>query len=95
MDVGLIVSHSIRCDFGFKQSFVGNKMAGFMEGKDPCWIVLDCSKYVYSQCAAFQSQERPCWELASTHCKKLLNLKWECKDCRVFKLYNKTLDEER
>jgi hypothetical protein len=88
VELDIIAFHSIRSDFGFKRSFVGKKMEGFWDGKDPCWIILDCSKYVCSQCPAYQSRERPCWELASTHCKKLLNIKWECKECKVFKVYS-------
>jgi hypothetical protein len=59
----------------------------FWEGKDPCWVVLECSKYVHSICPAYQYRDRPCWEQAVTHCRKLLALTWECKDCRVFKMF--------
>jgi hypothetical protein len=82
VELELIVFHSIHYDFGFKHSSVGEKMAGYWEGKDPCWIVLDCSKYVHSNCPAYQRREKPCWELASTECKKLLKLKWECTSPR-------------
>ncbi|OGP54573.1 MAG: hypothetical protein A2162_10345 [Deltaproteobacteria bacterium RBG_13_52_11b] len=61
-------------------------------GKDPCWIVLGCSKYVYSDCPAYKDREKPCWENAVTHCKRLLAIKWECKDCKVFKLYKSVRD---
>lgn len=65
-------------------------MTDFGKVKEPCWIVLDCSKYIHPNCPAYQHQEKSCWEYASTECKKLLGIKWECKDCRVFKLYNKS-----
>lgn len=68
-------------------------MEDFWKDKEPCWILLDCSEYVYPQCPAYLDREKPCWENASSECRKLLRIKWGCKDCRVFKLYNKTLDE--
>ena len=68
-------------------------MEDFWKDKEPCWILLDCSKYVYPQCPAYLDREKPCWENASSECRKLLRIKWGCKDCRVFKLYNKILDE--
>jgi hypothetical protein len=67
---------------------MGPKSADFWEGKEPCWFVLDCSKYVFSHCPAYQHRERPCWEHAVTHCKNLLKIEWECKNCKVFKIYN-------
>lgn len=66
----------------------GKKMEDFWEGKEPCWIVLDCSKYVYPNCPAYQHREKPCWEHESTQCEKLIGVKRECRDCKVFKLYN-------
>jgi hypothetical protein len=59
-------------------------MGNAEEDKRPCWVILDCSKYVYSNCPAYQKQEKPYWEHAVTYCKKLLRIKWECKDCKVF-----------
>ena len=63
-------------------------MTDFWEGKEPCWKVLDCSKYVFPNCSAYHHRHKPCWEYAHTECKKMMNLKWECKDCKVFKIYN-------
>ncbi len=63
-------------------------MEDFWEGKDPCWIVLDCSKYVYPNCPAYQNQEKPCWEHEFTNCEKLIGVKRKCTYCKVFKLYN-------
>ncbi len=68
---------------GFEQNYLG-----MPEEKEPCWIVLGCSKYVYSDCPAYKDRQKPCWEQAVTHCKKLLSVKWECKDCKVFRIRN-------
>jgi hypothetical protein len=63
-------------------------MSNFWEGKDPCWIILDCSKYVYADCPAYLYQERPCWEIAYTKCEILLGIKKDCKRCKGFELYS-------
>jgi hypothetical protein len=63
-------------------------LADFWEGKDPCWKILDCSKYVYVDCPAYLYRERPCWEIAYTKCEILLGIKRDCKNCKVFKLYS-------
>jgi hypothetical protein len=34
-------------------------MTDFGEGRKPCWIILDCSKYVYPDCLAYQCPEKP------------------------------------
>ncbi len=62
-------------------------MSNFWHDKNPCWIILDCSKYVYADCPAYLYQERPCWEIAYTKCEILLGVKRDCKNCKVFKLY--------
>ena len=62
-------------------------MADFWSGKIPCWDFLGCTEAVYSHCAAYRDRERPCWEVAGTECRKILNFDWECRDCKVFKLY--------
>jgi len=67
---------------------MGPKTADFWEGKEPCWKLLDCSKYVYPVCPAYHQPHKPCWECAHTQCENMLNLKLECKDCRVFRIYN-------
>ena len=63
-------------------------MTDFWEGKDPCWKVLGCSKYVYPKCPAYLFPERPCWEIAYTQCEMLLGIKRDCESCKVFKLYH-------
>jgi hypothetical protein len=68
------------------RSIGGNELSNFWEGKDPCWIILDCSKYVRADCPAYLYPERPCWEIAYTKCEILLGVKKDCKDCKVFKL---------
>ncbi len=60
----------------------------FWEGKEPCWVILDCSKYVYPNCPAYFFPERPCWETAYTQCENLLGIKRDCRYCKIFKLYN-------
>ena len=66
----------------------GNDMSNFWDGKEPCWAILNCSKYVYKDCPAFLYQEGPCWEIAYTKCEVLLGIKRDCKTCKVFKLYS-------
>ena len=65
-----------------------DKLSNFWEGKDPCWIILNCSKYVYIDCPAYLYPERPCWESAYTKCEILLGIRKDCKTCKVFKLYS-------
>ena len=69
-------------------SSLGEKVTDFREVKEPCWKLLGCSKYVYPVCPAYRQRHKPCWECASTECRNMLNLKWECKDCKVYKLYH-------
>ena len=66
----------------------GNEMSNFWDGKEPCWIILNCSKYVYIDCPAYLYPERPCWESAYTKCEILLGIKKDCKTCKVLKLYS-------
>jgi hypothetical protein len=63
-------------------------MSNFWDGKEPCWVILNCSKYVYQDCPAYLYQEGPCWEIAYTKCEVLLGIKRDCKSCKVFKLYS-------
>ena len=63
-------------------------MSDFWEGKDPCWVVLDCSKYYYPKCPAFRFPAIPCWEVAYTQNEVLLGIKRDCKSCKVYKLYH-------
>lgn len=65
----------------------GIRLSDFWEGKKPCWIILDCSKYVYVDCPAYLYRERPCWEIAYTQCEIMTGIKRECTHCKVFKLY--------
>ena len=60
------------------------------EAKDPCWRIMDCSKYVYPKCSAYLSSERPCWENAYTQNEILLGVRRDCESCRVFKLYHRS-----
>ena len=66
----------------------GMNMSGFWEGKEPCWVAMECSKYVYLKCPAYLNPESPCWETAYTQSEILLGIKRNCKDCKVFELYN-------
>jgi len=70
---------------GFRRK--GSAVSDFWEDKDPCWKLLGCSKYVFPLCPAYHQRHKPCWECASTECKRMLNLKVECRDCKVFKTY--------
>ena len=63
----------------------GMKLSSFWEGKEPCWKVLECSKYVYQNCPAYLYPERPCWEIAYTKCEILLGIKKDCQSCKVFR----------
>jgi len=63
------------------------KLSDFWDGKDPCWFLLNCSKYLYPNCPAYLYPERPCWENAYTKNEILLGIKRECESCKVFKLY--------
>lgn len=62
-------------------------MTDFWCEKTPCWDFLECTENVYSYCAAYQDRERPCWEVAGTQCRNILNFEWECQDCKVFMAY--------
>jgi len=63
-------------------------MSDFWEGKDPCWVILECSKYSYPKCPAFRFPAIPCWEAAYTQKEILLGFKRDCKSCKVYKLYH-------
>jgi hypothetical protein len=62
-------------------------MSDFWEGKDPCWVLLDCSKFLRKKCPAFNFPSIPCWEVAYSQCEILLGIKRDCKTCKVYKLY--------
>lgn len=64
-------------------------MENFWTGKIPCWDFVGCTQHVYSRCSAYQNKERPCWEIAGTECRKVLNFEWECQDCKVFMRYGR------
>ena len=61
---------------------------GFWRGKTPCWLLLDCSPYVYRACAAYQHPEKPCWQHPVTRCESVLNVPRDCTSCEVFELYH-------
>jgi len=54
--------------------------------KEPCWVIMGCSRLVYPDCPAFQNPQKPCWEHDSTKCEELIGIGKECKDCKFFKL---------
>ena len=66
-------------------------MADFWKDKDPCWKFMDCPEYIYKN-PAYSYPERPCWEVAYTQCEILINVRKDCKYCRVYRLYNKLAD---
>jgi hypothetical protein len=61
-------------------------MSDFWEGKDPCWVILDCSRFLREKCPAFSFPAIPCWEVAYTPKEIVLGIKRECKSCKVYKL---------
>ena len=63
-------------------------MSDFWEGKDPCWVILDCSKFLREKCPAFSFPAIPCWEVAYTQKEIVLGIKRDCKSCKVYKLYH-------
>jgi hypothetical protein len=71
------------------------KLSSFWEGKETCWKVLECSKYVYQNCPAYLYPEQPCWEIAYTRCEILLGVKKDCQSCKVFKLYSESKTDDR
>ncbi len=64
------------------------KWPGFWKGKQPCWVVTECSQYVYPKCLAYLHPEKPCWQFAFTQSEKLLCVEKDCEHCNVFKLYH-------
>lgn len=66
-------------------------MSDFWKGKDPCWVILDCSKFLRQKCPAFTFPAIPCWEVAYTQNEVLLGIKRDCKSCKVYKLYHDIL----
>ncbi len=62
-------------------------MSKLGEENEPCWKVLDCSKYVYQNCPVYLYPERPCWENAYTQSEMLLGVQRDCKNCKFFKIY--------
>jgi hypothetical protein len=63
------------------------EMSDFWEGKDPCWVILDCSRFLREKCPAFSFPAIPCWEVAYTPKEIVLGIKRECKSCKVYKLH--------
>lgn len=62
-------------------------MADFWNGKEPCWDIQGCPENIYSRCPAYHNRDKPCWEQATTQCRKVLGFEWECGDCKVFNVY--------
>ena len=73
----------------------GMRLSNFWEGKEPCWVILSCSKYVRTKCPAYLNTETPCWEIAYTQCEALLGIKKDCYSCKVYKLYNVSKTDPR
>jgi hypothetical protein len=63
-------------------------MADFWNGSEPCWDFLECPENIYSRCPAYHHRDKPCWEQATTQCRKVLDFEWQCGDCKVFKVYS-------
>jgi hypothetical protein len=70
------------------------RLSNFWEGKEPCWVILNCSKYVRAKCPAYRNMEVPCWEIAYTQCEALLGIKKDCKSCKVYKINNASKTED-
>ena len=63
-------------------------MLNYWNGKEPCWSLLSCSRYVLQKCPAHLHPERPCWENPYTQSEALLDIRKDCKTCKIFKLYS-------
>ncbi len=59
-------------------------------GSDPCWVITDCPRNVYSKCPAYTNRRYyNCWTVAGTYCrekaKKQKSMIGEvCEDCQVY-----------
>ena len=71
------------------QPVVTMEWPGFWRGKTPCWVLQDCSPYVYRTCAAYLHTDRPCWQHPVTQSEKVLNVPRDCAVCKVFELYHR------
>ena len=67
-------------------------MSDFWKDKDPCWKFMDCPECVYKKCPAYLNPEGPCWEAAYTQCEILINIRKDCKYCKVYRVYSKFTD---
>jgi hypothetical protein len=44
-------------------------IAGFWEGKIPCWEMCHCPEMIKNECPAPKYKSLPCWEIEGTYCK--------------------------
>jgi hypothetical protein len=59
----------------------------FWEGREPCWVMTDCSPLVYKECPAYLDRSRPCWEYRRTACAEIIPGFRDCQGCKVFRRY--------
>ena len=64
------------------------KLSNFWDGKTPCWVILNCSKYVYKVVQPILIQKAPAGRKLTHKCEILLGIKKDCKSCKIFKLYS-------
>ena len=62
-------------------------MFNFWTGKDLCWAMMGCSRYLYPSCPAYLHSEIPCWKQPYTQSEKVVGIKRECSSCRVYRCY--------
>ena len=72
----------------YNHNMMENGLKYYWAEKDPCWVMLGCSKYVYPHCEAYLHPELPCWKHTATQCEKLVGAPRVCRECRVYKHYN-------
>ena len=63
-------------------------MVNFWDGKEPCWAIMECSRYLYPSCLAYLRPEMPCWKHPYTQSERLVSIKRECVFCKVYRRYN-------
>jgi len=70
-------------------NFGEKEMVDFWKDKDPCWKLKACSEYVYNKCPAYLNPGKPCWEVAYTQWEIFIGIHKDCKNCKVYRLYQK------